>query len=158
MDPARRDYGAIFDELLRAKVELVAANFSLVLQVQRSGFVLGASCVVACMAVHMSSSQLNASPDTLQGKGGGRRGASTLEVPEELLQLGLVRVHHAVPFQEYYDILHGCIAVLPAFASDAYYVDKGSSSIGTAIIAGTPLIATPKLLEAYRCAVVGVMR
>jgi hypothetical protein len=38
---------------------------------------------------------------------------------------------------------------LPLFASDAYFVNKGSSSIGASIITGTPLIATPKLLAAY---------
>lgn len=26
--------------------------------------------------------------------------------------------------QEYYEVLHSCLAVVPAFASDAYYVNK----------------------------------
>ena len=52
--------------------------------------------------------------------------------------------------QEYYEALHACAAVLPGFASGAYYINKGSSSVGAAFIAGTPLLATPPLLRAYK--------
>ena len=47
-------------------------------------------------------------------------------------------------------MLHSCLAVAPAFASDAYYVNKGSSSIGAALVAGTPLIAHRYMLQSYK--------
>ena len=46
-------------------------------------------------------------------------------------------------------MLHSCAAILPAFNSPAYYLSKGSSSVGASLIAGTPLVATPQLLGAY---------
>ncbi len=85
----------------------------------------------------------------LQGKMGGRSGKDILEVPSELEEDGLVRRYTALPFQEYYEVLHSCLAIMPAFASDAYYLHKGSSSIAASFIAGTPLIATPRTLAAY---------
>jgi len=51
--------------------------------------------------------------------------------------------------QEYYEVLHSCIALSPAFASNAYYVNKGSSSIGASLISGTPLIAHRRMLKSY---------
>lgn len=88
----------------------------------------------------------------VQGKGGGRTGTSILDVPPRLLQDGLVVQHEALPFQSYFELLHSCVALLPAFASPAYYTEKGSSSVGAALVAGTPLIATQRLLQAYTCA------
>jgi len=85
----------------------------------------------------------------LQGKMGGRSGKDILEVPSELEEDGLVRRYTALPFQEFYEVLHSCLAIMPAFASDAYYLHKGSSSIAASFIAGTPLIATPRTLAAY---------
>lgn len=38
----------------------------------------------------------------------------------------------------------------PAFASDAYYVNKGSSSIGASLIADTPLISHRYMLKSYK--------
>ena len=46
-------------------------------------------------------------------------------------------------------MLHSCAALLPAFNSPAYYLNKGSSSVGASLISGTPLLASPPLLEAY---------
>jgi hypothetical protein len=85
----------------------------------------------------------------IQGKGGGQYNAEVQVIPEDLLEAGLVRHFSSLPFPEYYDLLHSCEAILPLFASDAYFVNKGSSSVGASIITGTPLIATPKLLAAY---------
>jgi hypothetical protein len=85
----------------------------------------------------------------LQGKMGGRSGKDILEVPIELEEDGLVRRYTALPFQEFYEVLHSCLAIMPAFASEAYYLHKGSSSIAASFIAGTPLIATPRTLAAY---------
>lgn len=52
-------------------------------------------------------------------------------------------------WQDYYRALHACIAVVPAFASPAYNLNKGSSSVAAAIAAGTPLLADRALLRAY---------
>lgn len=52
-------------------------------------------------------------------------------------------------WQDYYRALHACIAVVPAFASPAYNLNKGSSSVAAVIAAGTPLLADRALLWAY---------
>ena len=85
----------------------------------------------------------------LQGKMGGRKGTDVLEIPSDLEEDGLVRRYTALPFQEFYEVLHSCLAIMPAFASEAYYLHKGSSSVAASFIAGTPLIATPRTLAAY---------
>lgn len=46
-------------------------------------------------------------------------------------------------------MLHSCLAIMPAFASEAYFINKGSSSVAASLISGTPLVATPRLLAAY---------
>lgn len=48
-------------------------------------------------------------------------------------------------------MLHSCLAVVPAFASDAYYVNKGSSSIGASLISGVPLVSHRYMLKSYKC-------
>ncbi|KAL6768522.1 hypothetical protein ACKKBF_B11060 [Auxenochlorella protothecoides x Auxenochlorella symbiontica] len=53
------------------------------------------------------------------------------------------------PAQEYYEVMHGCVAILPAFSSDEYYTDRASSTMGAALISATPLIATPEMLRVY---------
>ncbi|KAI5268114.1 hypothetical protein E4T47_07872 [Aureobasidium subglaciale] len=50
---------------------------------------------------------------------------------------------------DYYKILSQTFALLPAFASDTYLDRKASSSVPAALIAGTPLIATKAIIEAY---------
>lgn len=85
----------------------------------------------------------------LQGKGGGKTGEDILDLPSHLEEDGLVRRYTSLPFQEYYELLHSCIAIMPAFASEAYYIHKGSSSVAASFIAGTPLIVTPRTLAAY---------
>jgi hypothetical protein len=50
---------------------------------------------------------------------------------------------------DYYKILSQTFALLPAFASDSYLDRKASSSVPAALIAGTPLIATREIIEAY---------
>lgn len=114
LDPMRRGYDVIFDEMRRRKEELLAANISL--------SVIGRI--------------------TRQDRG-------QVSLPSDLLDAGLLRMHESLPFQEYYEVLHGCQAVLPAFASDAYFFNKGSSTVGTALVAGTPIVATKRLLRAY---------
>lgn len=114
LDPARRGYDAVFDEMRARKDELLAANVSL--------------SVIGRIT---------------------RQNAGQVGLPSDLVDAGLLRVHESLPFQEYYEVLHGCLAVLPAFASDAYYFNKGSSTVGTALVSGTPVVATKRLLGAY---------
>lgn len=86
---------------------------------------------------------------TILGKAGGRKNKVLLELPQDLVDAGLLRHYSSLPFQEYYEVLHSCIAVAPAFASDAYYVNKGSSSIGASLISGTPIISHRYMLKSY---------
>lgn len=52
-------------------------------------------------------------------------------------------------YHDFYTILSRTFALLPAFASDDYLVSKGSSTVNAGLIAGTPLVATRKMLEQY---------
>ncbi|KAL4427608.1 hypothetical protein ABPG75_001697 [Micractinium tetrahymenae] len=83
------------------------------------------------------------------GKGGGRKDKSVVQIPQELVDAGMLVQYASLPFQEYYEVLHSCIAVAPAFANDAYYINKGSSSIGASLISGTPLISHRYMLKSY---------
>lgn len=51
--------------------------------------------------------------------------------------------------QEYYASIQQGQAVLPAFAGDHYYCCKASSTVPASLIAGTPLLATDNLINAY---------
>lgn len=51
--------------------------------------------------------------------------------------------------QEFYAAIRQSWAVLPAFAGDHYYCCKASSTVPAALIAGTPLLATQELINAY---------
>ena len=65
-------------------------------------------------------------------------------VPQGAAQLALLPTNaplpsrlHLVWLQEYYEVLHSCVAVVPAFADDAYYVNKvgaGGVSLDCSII------------------------
>ena len=52
-------------------------------------------------------------------------------------------------YHDFYTILSHQFAVLPAFASETYYDRKASSSIPAALIAGAPVVASQRLLDAY---------
>lgn len=54
-----------------------------------------------------------------------------------------------IPYRDYYDKIHHSMALLPAFASDSYYVYKASSSVGASLLTGVPMIADQKLLDSY---------
>ncbi|KAL6781413.1 hypothetical protein ACKKBG_A11060 [Auxenochlorella protothecoides x Auxenochlorella symbiontica] len=79
----------------------------------------------------------------IQGKG------ADVTVPQDLIDRGIVEHYSFLPFQEYYEVMHGCVAILPAFSSDEYYTDRASSTMGAALISATPLIATPEMLRVY---------
>lgn len=61
-----------------------------------------------------------------------------------------VSTYNDLPYLDYYDKIHHSLALLPAFASDAYLVYKASSSIGASLLTGVPMIADQQLLNSYR--------
>ncbi|KAE9992549.1 hypothetical protein EG327_008686 [Venturia inaequalis] len=54
-----------------------------------------------------------------------------------------------VDYKTFYTLLSRTFTLLPSFASDDYYDRKASSTVPAAFIAGAPLVANTKLLEAY---------
>ncbi|KAI5789101.1 hypothetical protein EDC01DRAFT_127676 [Geopyxis carbonaria] len=52
-------------------------------------------------------------------------------------------------YSEYYSILSRTFALLPAFATNEYLDRKASSSVPAALIAGTPLVASQSIIDAY---------
>ncbi|KAF3923525.1 hypothetical protein ABW21_db0209597 [Orbilia brochopaga] len=50
---------------------------------------------------------------------------------------------------DFYTILSRCFALLPAFATPEYLDRKASSTVPASLIAGTPLVATKAIVEAY---------
>ncbi|KAF1991772.1 hypothetical protein K402DRAFT_388317 [Aulographum hederae CBS 113979] len=52
-------------------------------------------------------------------------------------------------YTAFYSILSRTFALLPAFADDDYLDRKASSSVPAALIAGTPIVATKDILNAY---------
>lgn len=70
------------------------------------------------------------------------------KVPEEAKDK--IKFHQALPYTEFYEVLHSATALLPAFASHEYVESKASSTIPASLIAGSPLIADDDLLNAYR--------
>ncbi|GIL46379.1 hypothetical protein Vafri_3367 [Volvox africanus] len=61
----------------------------------------------------------------------------------------LVKVHHRVPYRGFFEQLHHNFAILPLLAGPRYLTHKFSSSILSALISGTPLIADKAFLAAY---------
>ena len=53
-------------------------------------------------------------------------------------------------FLDYYPLISHTVALLPAFATDYYLDRKASSSVPTSLMAGTPLVADQRILDAYR--------
>ncbi|KAK9818072.1 hypothetical protein WJX72_006666 [[Myrmecia] bisecta] len=71
----------------------------------------------------------------------------TFDVPPEIapkLELG-----KNLEFKEYYRRLARSLAVLPAFATEGYYQNTASSTIGASLVTRTPIVADAKLLSAY---------
>lgn len=52
-------------------------------------------------------------------------------------------------YTEFYKVLSHTTALIPGFADQDYFTTKASSSVPASLIAGSPLIATRKLLDAY---------
>ena len=60
-----------------------------------------------------------------------------------------VILNPSLSYPDFYSLLSTAVAIIPAFASPHYLDRKASSSIPAALIAGTPLIASRELMDAY---------
>jgi hypothetical protein len=60
-----------------------------------------------------------------------------------------VSVNFSLDYIPYYNLLHESFALIPAFADEAYYKTKASSSIPASFIAGSPVVGSKQLLESY---------
>ncbi|KAJ3047841.1 hypothetical protein HK097_011131, partial [Rhizophlyctis rosea] len=69
-------------------------------------------------------------------------------IPKDLKPF--VKFHINLPYPEYYALMSSAIGILPAFAAPEYLQSRASSSIGAAVIVGTPPIATKEIVGAYR--------
>lgn len=61
----------------------------------------------------------------------------------------MVQFDENLNYTDFYTTLGGMTAILPAFADEGYFTHKASSSVPASLIAGSPLVATRKLLDAY---------
>lgn len=61
----------------------------------------------------------------------------------------LIEMRANLDYPDFYNAMAGSTALIPAFASEEYYHTKASSTVAASIIAGTPLLASDKLLAAY---------
>lgn len=68
-------------------------------------------------------------------------------VPEEVKER--VFFDTGLSYPDFYALISRSFSVLPGFASDDYYDRKASSTIPAALIAGAPVVANQRLLEAY---------
>jgi hypothetical protein len=71
-----------------------------------------------------------------------------LGVPQNILPY--VSVNFSLDYITYYNLLHQAFAILPAFADDDYYKTKASSSVPASLIAQSPIVGSPQLLESYK--------
>jgi hypothetical protein len=69
------------------------------------------------------------------------------QIPSEID--GQVIVEVSLNYTEYYSVMARSFALLPAFATDRYYLSRASSTVAASLITGCPLVASPRLLEAY---------
>ena len=60
-----------------------------------------------------------------------------------------VMLNPGLSYPDFYSLLSSSMAIIPAFANNQYLDRKASSSVPAALIAGTPLIASRELLDAY---------
>ncbi|KAK9322765.1 hypothetical protein V1517DRAFT_121600 [Lipomyces orientalis] len=70
-----------------------------------------------------------------------------LSVPESI-KSRIVYVRD-LTFPEYFEHLGKSVALIPAFGSEAYILHQASSTVATALIVGTPLLANSTIAQAY---------
>jgi hypothetical protein len=68
-------------------------------------------------------------------------------VPEGILPY--VSANFSLDYIPYYNLLHRCFALIPAFADEGYFTSKASSSVPASLIANVPLMASKRLLDSY---------
>lgn len=77
----------------------------------------------------------------------GRGQAHLLRIPRPLRPH--VKVHLRLQYTPFYARLASNLALVPSFASSAYYESKFSSTVITSLAVGTPMIVDPDFLRAY---------
>ena len=60
-----------------------------------------------------------------------------------------VSVNFSLDFIPYYNLLRESFALIPAFADEAYYHTKASSSVAASFMANAPILGSQRLLESY---------
>lgn len=60
-----------------------------------------------------------------------------------------VSVNFSLDYIPYYNLLHESFALIPAFADEAYYTTKASSSVAASLIANAPILGSQRLLDSY---------
>jgi hypothetical protein len=70
-----------------------------------------------------------------------------LELPQELE--GRVVVDSTLDYLPYYATIARSVALVPSFATEAYYVERASSTVAASLIAGCPLVASRRLFATY---------
>jgi hypothetical protein len=61
----------------------------------------------------------------------------------------LVCFKQDLSYPDFYATLAGAVALMPAFLYDKYYSNSVSSTVGAAVIAGVPLVASQRMLDCY---------
>ncbi|KAI7842453.1 hypothetical protein COHA_004092 [Chlorella ohadii] len=143
IDPRRRDYDSFFEAASHPAVlaELKARGERLLLvgHKPRDGlppmpecttFLLLARTAPACSALAGLSAALRAHPSQ-------QHLHDYVEVAADLV------------FEMYYNTLASCRAILTAFGSDAYVLNKTSSTVAAAIHLEVPLLTEERVLDAY---------
>lgn len=74
-------------------------------------------------------------------------GSPKPEVPDNIKDM--VVFDENLNYTDFYNVLSGMTAILPAFADDDYFVHKASSSVPASIISGSPIVATRRMLDMY---------
>ncbi|KAK9463222.1 uncharacterized protein V1516DRAFT_682789 [Lipomyces oligophaga] len=74
-------------------------------------------------------------------------GQTRPEVPDPIFDQ--VEFNESLEFLEFYTVLANSAAVMSAFDTEDYYDRKASSLVSASLIAGTPIISTPRLMQAY---------
>ncbi|KAL4422294.1 hypothetical protein ABPG75_008491 [Micractinium tetrahymenae] len=90
--------------------------------------------------------QLRARSESLLLVGNNRKNAS-LPVPPELRPY--IQILSSLSYSDYYDTLSRCRAILTAFSTDQYLVNKTSSTLAAALLVGAPLLTEGRVLAAY---------
>ncbi|KAG8886423.1 hypothetical protein FRB98_001284 [Tulasnella sp. 332] len=130
LQPQRRNYDGTFKDLLRSLIEDAPAWGYLLELSDEGSFQPDLSSDLTPFKLHLIGGGEHPIPKTLKN----------------------VVIHHRdLPYPEYYALVQSMDIIMPAFAENgAYFEALASSAIHTAVMTNVPLLATPRLRDAYR--------